>query len=177
MLNVRLAGDHLYGKLLFTWLSLVKSMIVSFCAVLFPMRCLGWDLRLNWVSFWGFFYLLLHLRLSEVINAISFTPFYSYRTQKQKMEISKCHPCFLYRHFWKNYLFARLKNKWACRLLQVTVIRWFVRLYKEMNIIYNQSSMQTEKFLSESKRIMHEKWFTEFQSLAVGLRNGNSSSA
>ena len=38
---VRLAGDHLYGKLLFTWLSLVMSMMVSFCAVLFPTRCLG----------------------------------------------------------------------------------------------------------------------------------------
>ena len=35
MLNVRLAGDHLYGKLLFTWLSLVVSVMVSFCAVLF----------------------------------------------------------------------------------------------------------------------------------------------
>ena len=33
MLNVRLAGDYLYRKLLFTWLSLVKSMLVSFCAV------------------------------------------------------------------------------------------------------------------------------------------------
>ena len=59
MLNVRLAGDHLYGKLLFTWLSLVMSMMVSFCAVLFPTRCLGWDLELNWVSFWGFSFLLL----------------------------------------------------------------------------------------------------------------------
>ena len=29
LLNVRLAGDHLYGKLLFTWLSLVMSMMVS----------------------------------------------------------------------------------------------------------------------------------------------------
>ena len=36
MLNVRLAGDHLYGKLLFTWLSLVMSVMVSFCIVLFP---------------------------------------------------------------------------------------------------------------------------------------------
>ena len=27
--------------LLFTWLSLVMSMMVSFCAVLFPTRCLG----------------------------------------------------------------------------------------------------------------------------------------
>ena len=60
MLNVRLAGDHLYGKLLFTWLSLVMSMMVSFCAVLFPSRCLRWDLELNGVSFWGFSFLLFH---------------------------------------------------------------------------------------------------------------------
>ena len=45
MLNVRLAGGHLYGKQLFTWLSLVVSLVASFCAVLFPTRCLGeiWD--------------------------------------------------------------------------------------------------------------------------------------
>ena len=30
MSNVRLTGDHLYGKLLFTWLSLVMSVMVSF---------------------------------------------------------------------------------------------------------------------------------------------------
>ena len=41
MLNVRLAGGHLYGKQPFTWLSLVLSLMVSFCAVLFPTRCLG----------------------------------------------------------------------------------------------------------------------------------------
>ena len=46
MLNVRLAGDHLYRKLLFTWLSLVLSLMVSFCAVPFPTRCLGCDLDL-----------------------------------------------------------------------------------------------------------------------------------
>ena len=34
MFNVRLAGDHLYGKLLFTWMLLVMSMMVYFCAVL-----------------------------------------------------------------------------------------------------------------------------------------------
>ena len=33
------------------------SMMVSYRAVLFPTRCLGWDLGLNWVSFWGFSYL------------------------------------------------------------------------------------------------------------------------
>ena len=33
---VRLAGDHLNEKLLFTLLSLVMSMTVSFCAALFP---------------------------------------------------------------------------------------------------------------------------------------------
>ena len=47
MLNIRLTGDNLYGKLLLTWLSLVMSMMVSFCAVLFPTRCLGRDLGLN----------------------------------------------------------------------------------------------------------------------------------
>ena len=36
MLNVRLAGGHLYGKQLFTWLSLVVSLIASYCAVIFP---------------------------------------------------------------------------------------------------------------------------------------------
>ena len=41
MVNARLAGDNLNGKLLFTWLSLVMSLMVSFCAVIFPMRCLG----------------------------------------------------------------------------------------------------------------------------------------
>ena len=39
--NVRLASGHLYGKQLFTWLLLVVSLMASFCAVLFPTRCLG----------------------------------------------------------------------------------------------------------------------------------------
>ena len=45
MLNVRLPGDHKYGKLLFTWLSLVMSLMVSFNAVFFPRDVLGeiWD--------------------------------------------------------------------------------------------------------------------------------------
>ena len=47
MFNVRLAGGHLYGKQLFTWMSLVVSFMAFFCAVLFPAGCLGWDLGLN----------------------------------------------------------------------------------------------------------------------------------
>ena len=47
MLNVRLAGGHLYGKQLFTWLSLVVSFMASFCAVLSPTRCIGLDLGRN----------------------------------------------------------------------------------------------------------------------------------
>ena len=43
MLNVRLAGDLLYGKSLFTWLSLVMSLMVSFYAILSPTRYLGSD--------------------------------------------------------------------------------------------------------------------------------------
>ena len=47
MLHVRLAGEYLYGKLLFTWLSLVMSLVVFCCAVPFSKRCLGSDLGLN----------------------------------------------------------------------------------------------------------------------------------
>ena len=45
MLNVRLAGDHLYVKLLFTSLSLAMSLMVSLCAVFFPRGVLDdiWD--------------------------------------------------------------------------------------------------------------------------------------
>ena len=41
MLIVKLAGNHLYGEKLFTWLSLVMSLMASFCAVLFPTSFLG----------------------------------------------------------------------------------------------------------------------------------------
>ena len=81
MLNVRLAGDHLFGKLLYTWLSLVLSMVMSFCAVLFPTRCLGWDLELNWVSFWGFSFLLLCMgvlpKLFKLWPWVDLDPFYA----------------------------------------------------------------------------------------------------
>ena len=45
MLNVRLAGGHLYGKQLFTWLSLVVSLIASFVLSFFPLHVLdeSWD--------------------------------------------------------------------------------------------------------------------------------------
>ena len=46
-LNVRLASDHLYGKLMFIWLSLVMSITVSFCAVLFPREVLDEILELT----------------------------------------------------------------------------------------------------------------------------------
>ena len=36
MLNIGLAGDHLYGKFLFTWLSLMMSLMVFFVLSSFP---------------------------------------------------------------------------------------------------------------------------------------------
>ena len=48
MFNVRLAGDHLYGKWLFTWLSLVMSLMVSyFVLCVFPRDVLDeiWELN------------------------------------------------------------------------------------------------------------------------------------
>ena len=46
MFNVRLAGGHLYGKLLFTGLSLVVSLMASFVLSFFPLDVLDeiWDL-------------------------------------------------------------------------------------------------------------------------------------
>ena len=40
MFNVRLAGGHLYGKQLFTWLSLVVSLVASFVLSFFPIDVL-----------------------------------------------------------------------------------------------------------------------------------------
>ena len=49
MLNVRLAGGHLYGKQLFTWLSLVVSFMASFVLSFFPLDVLDgiWDLTVS----------------------------------------------------------------------------------------------------------------------------------
>ena len=46
MFNVRLAGVHLYGKQLFTWLSLVVSLMASFVLSFSPLDVLDeiWDL-------------------------------------------------------------------------------------------------------------------------------------
>ena len=46
MFNVRLADGHLYGKQLFTWLSLVVSLMASFVLSFFPLDVLDeiWDL-------------------------------------------------------------------------------------------------------------------------------------
>ena len=40
MFNVRLAGGHLYGKQLFTWMSLVVSFMASFVLSFFPLDVL-----------------------------------------------------------------------------------------------------------------------------------------
>ena len=46
MFSVRLAGGHLYGKQLFTWLSLVVYLMASFVLSFFPLDVLDeiWDL-------------------------------------------------------------------------------------------------------------------------------------
>ena len=64
MFNVRLAGGHLYGKQLFTWLSLVVSLMASFVLSFFPLDVLDeiWDV-IESVSE-GFFYLLLHFTIT-----------------------------------------------------------------------------------------------------------------
>ena len=48
-LVTRIASEHLYVKLLFTWLSLQVSMIVSFCAVPFSHE-MSWIRSLTYLS-------------------------------------------------------------------------------------------------------------------------------
>ena len=46
MFNVTLAGDYMYGKLLFSWLSLLMSLIVSYFVLsFFTTRYLGRDMN------------------------------------------------------------------------------------------------------------------------------------
>ena len=62
MFNVRLAGGYLYGKQLFTWLSLVVSLMASFVLSFFPLDVLDeiWDL-IESVSEGCLTYLLLRM--------------------------------------------------------------------------------------------------------------------
>ena len=106
MIHVRLSGDHLYGKLLLTWLSLVMSMMVYFCAVLFPNRCLRWDLDLNWVNFWGFsyplfltFYFHFDIMFFIIINLISIVLNFYFLTLLLFY-------CFFYSIYWLYFLFC-----------------------------------------------------------------------
>ena len=82
MLNVRLAGDHLYRKLLFTWLSLVMSMMVSFVPSFFPREILDEILDLiesvsedfptcffKLSRFWQYFY-TTHFRVLRLCNQL-----------------------------------------------------------------------------------------------------------
>ena len=68
MLNVRRIGGHLYGKQLFTWLSLVVSLAASFCVFPFPLDVLDeiWDL-IDSVSeeFLTFFYRIFNTSLNS----------------------------------------------------------------------------------------------------------------
>ena len=62
MFNVRLAGGHLYGNQLFTWLPLVVSLMASFVLSFFPLDVFDeiWDLTES-VSegFLTYFYILI----------------------------------------------------------------------------------------------------------------------
>ena len=68
MFNVRLAGGHLYGKQLFTWLSLVVSLMASFVLSFFQLDVLDeiWDL-IESVSEGFLTYSCLHKWLSVLI--------------------------------------------------------------------------------------------------------------
>ena len=70
MVNVRLAGGHLNGKQLFTWLSLVVSLMASFVLSFFPLDILDeiWDL-IESLSKGFLTYSLLYTYSKNVSNA------------------------------------------------------------------------------------------------------------
>ena len=91
MFNVRLADGHLYGKQLFTWLSLVVSLMASFVLSFFPLDVLDeiWDL-IESVSE-GF---LTYSSLSQFLRVFLPTFTFSY-----ELTSSFCLSCFaLYAH-------------------------------------------------------------------------------
>ena len=59
MCNVRLAGDHLYGKWLFTWLSLVMSLMSYFVLSFFSNEMLWMRPGIELSQFLRISYLLL----------------------------------------------------------------------------------------------------------------------
>ena len=61
MLNVRLAGDHLYGKWLFSWLSLVMSLIMSYL-------CYPFSQEMYWIRYGTEVSQFLRLFLSTFVS-------------------------------------------------------------------------------------------------------------
>ena len=74
MFNVRLAGGHLYGKQLFTWLSLVVSMMASFVLSFFPLDVLDeiWD-SIESVSEGFLTYSYYYIISNCLLNHVSFS--------------------------------------------------------------------------------------------------------
>ena len=73
MFYVRLAGGHLYGKQLFTWLSLMVSLMASFVLSFFPLDVLDeiWDL-IESVSEGFLTYSFYRLIMGKIENGIYF---------------------------------------------------------------------------------------------------------
>ena len=70
MFNVKLAGGHLYGKQLFTWLSLVVSLIASFMLSFYPLDVLDeiWDLIEGFLTY-SYVY-SFYVRLAKILGQI-----------------------------------------------------------------------------------------------------------
>ena len=72
MLNVRLAG-HLYGKQLFTWLSLVVSLMASLLSF-FPLDVLDEIWKLIESVSEGFLHILIDCRISFYSQTMNMLP-------------------------------------------------------------------------------------------------------
>ena len=87
MFNVRLSGGHLYGKQLFTWLSLVVSFMASFVLSVFPLDVLD--------GIWGLIELVSEGFLTYSFILLNLARIHQYRLFLYR---SDDYPTHLFRH-------------------------------------------------------------------------------
>ena len=97
-----------------------------FSAVLFPTRCLGWDLGLNWISFWGFSYLLFHYHPPIVLEWLNFCwkgrQIASHLSIYSKTSMARTPLALLPRLFWTRS-WVPTKNLIASDIFKFRIIR------------------------------------------------------
>ena len=134
------------------------SMMVSFCAVFFPTKCLGWGLELNWVSFWGFSFLLFLCTTAMIQKVLSLKGYFGWTESSR--EANKTAP--------KLFPFWKMTGKHEGVPNTVTAITWnkcTVLHVRTANIAYELRSIsESRKFA----RVINRKFVVWCWCLLIG---------